>query len=134
MRAGVPYPEDGWTWDDLLDVSLDLTQDLDDDNAPDIWGIQLPATWTTGFEYWVAAAGGQLVSDNGKDFVGYMDSDAVINAATFYADLYNKYRVSPPPTDLEAQYGGNTEFVDGKAAMLIFDRSIEAELLAKSEY
>ena len=129
-EAGVPYPEDDWTWDDLLDVALDLTQDLDDDNAPDIWGIQLPATWTTGFEYWVAAAGGQLVSDNGKDFVGHMDSEAVINAVTFYADLYNKYRVSPPPTDLEAEYGGNTEFVDGKAAMLIFDRSIQADLLA----
>jgi len=129
-EAGVPYPEDGWTWDDLLDVALDLTQDLDGDNAPDIWGIQLPATWTTGFEYWVAAAGGQLVSDNGKEFVGYMDSEEVINAVTFYADLYNKYRVSPPPTDLEADYGGNTEFVDGDAAMLIFDRSIEPELLA----
>ena len=129
-EVGVPYPEDGWTWDDLLDVALDLTQDLDGDNAPDIWGIQLPATWTTGFEYWVAAAGGQLVSDNGKEFVGYMDSEAVINAVTFYADLYNKYRVSPPPTDLEAAYGGNTEFADGKAAMLIFDRSIEPELLA----
>ena len=129
-EVGVPYPEDGWTWDDLLDVALDLTQDLDGDNAPDIWGIQLPATWTTGFEYWVAAAGGQLVSDNGKEFVGYMDSEAVINAVTFYADLYNKYRVSPPPTDLEAAYGGNTEFVEGKAAMLIFDRSIEPELLA----
>ncbi|MBG0771844.1 MAG: sugar ABC transporter substrate-binding protein, partial [Anaerolineaceae bacterium] len=129
-EAGVPYPEDGWTWDDLLDVALDLTQDLDGDNAPDIWGIQLPADWTTGFEYWVAAAGGQLVSDNGKEFVGYMDSEAVVNAVTFYADLYNKYRVSPPPTDLETAYGGNTEFVDGDAAMLIFDRSIEAELLA----
>ncbi|MBG0771379.1 MAG: sugar ABC transporter substrate-binding protein, partial [Anaerolineaceae bacterium] len=129
-EAGVPYPEDGWTWDDLLDVALDLTQDLDGDNAPDIWGIQLPATWTTGFEYWVAAAGGQLVSDNGKEFVGYMDSEEVITAVTFYADLYNKYRVSPPPADLEADYGGNTEFVDGDAAMLIFDRSIEPELLA----
>jgi ABC-type glycerol-3-phosphate transport system substrate-binding protein len=59
-----------------------------------------------------------------------MDSEAVINAVTFYADLYNKYRVSPPPTDLEADYGGNTEFVDGKAAMLIFDRSIQVDLLA----
>lgn len=129
-EAGVAYPKDGWTWDDLLDIALDLTQDLDGDNAPDIWGLQLPATWTTGFEYWVAAAGGQLISDNGKDFVGYMDSDAVIKAVTFYADLYNKYRVSPPPTDLEAEFGGNMEFVNGEAAMLIFDRSIEPELLA----
>ncbi|MEZ4634717.1 MAG: extracellular solute-binding protein, partial [Caldilineaceae bacterium] len=59
-EAGVAYPEDGWTWDDLLSTAQALTQDTDGDGEPDIWGIQLPANWTTGFEYWVAAAGGSL--------------------------------------------------------------------------
>lgn len=127
--AGIDYPQDGWTWDDLLDTALNLTQDIDGDNAPDIWGLQLPATWTTGFEYWVASAGGQLISDNGKKFVGYMDSKEVINAVTFYADLYNKYRVSPPPADLTAFGGGNSEFANGKAAMYIFGRWPQAGLL-----
>ncbi len=128
-EAGIDYPKDGWTWNDMLDIALELTQDIDGDNAPDIWGIQLPATWTTGFEYWVAAAGGQLISDDGKQFVGYMDSDAVIRAVTFYADLYNKYRVAPPPADLNAFGGGNTEFANGKAAMYIFGRWPQASLL-----
>lgn len=128
-EAGIPYPQEGWTWDDLLDTALELTQDLDGDNAPDIWGIQLPGIWTTGFEYWVAAAGGQLISENGKEFVGYMDSDAVIKAVTFYADLYNKYRVAPPVADLNAFGGGNTEFANGQAAMYIFGRWPQASLL-----
>ncbi len=125
----IAYPSDDWTWDDLLDIALELTQDTDDDNAPDIWGIQLPATWTTGFEYWVAAAGGRLISKDGKSFVGYMDSEEVISAVEFYADLYNKYRVAPPPADLNAFGGGNSEFANGKAAMYIFGRWPQAGLL-----
>ena len=127
--AGVPYPQEGWTWDDFLDTALELTQDTDGDNAPDIWGVQLPGTWTTGFEYWVAAAGGALISEDGQQYVGYMDSDEVVRAVTFYADLYNKYRVAPPPADLNAFGGGNTEFANGKAAMYIFGRWPQSGLL-----
>lgn len=126
---GVDYPQEGWTWDDLLSIALDLTQDTDGDNAPDIWGVQLPGTWTTGFEYWVAAAGGQLISEDGKKFVGFMDSEEVINAVTFYADLYNRYRVAPPPADLNSFGGGNAEFANGKAAMYIFGRWPQSSFL-----
>ena len=73
--AGVAYPEAGWTWDDMLATAQALTQDTDGDGQTDIWGIQLPANWTTGFEYWVAAAGGSLISEDGTSYVGYMDSD-----------------------------------------------------------
>ena len=127
--AGMDYPQDGWTWDDFLDTALELTQDTDGDNAPDIWGVQLPGTWTSGFEYWVAAAGGSLISEDGKEFIGYMDSEEVVRAVTFYVDLYNKYRVAPPPADLTAFGGGNTEFANGQAAMYIFGRWPQSGLL-----
>ncbi len=120
--AGVPYPEAGWTWDDLLATAQALTKDTDGDGQTDVYGIQLPATWTTGFEYWVAAAGGSLISEDGKSYVGYMDSPETIRAAQFYADLYNKYAVAPPPADLSAFGGGNSEFDTGKAAMRLFGR------------
>ena len=113
--AKVPYPVDGWTWDDLLATAQKLTQD-------GVWGIQLPATWTTGFEYWVAAAGGRLISQDGQSFVGYLDSPETIRAVQFYADLYNKYKVAPPPADFNQFGGGNSEFDNGKAAMRIFGR------------
>jgi multiple sugar transport system substrate-binding protein len=118
--AGVDYPQDGWTWDDMLAIAQELTQDTDGDGVTDIWGIQLPANWTTGFEYWVAAAGGSMISEDGTQFVGYMDSDASIRAAQFYADLYNTYAVAPPPADLSAFGGGNSDFDNGQAAMRIF--------------
>lgn len=121
-QFGVPYPTDGWTWDDFLKTAQQLTKDTNNDGKTDIWGVQLPATWTTGFEYWIAAAGGRLISDDGKKIVGFMDSPETVAAVQFYADLYNKHKVAPPPADLNLFGGGNSEFDNGKAAMRLFGR------------
>ncbi len=119
--AGVPYPQEGWTWDDLLATAQQLTLTDASGNVTQ-WGIQLPGPWTTGFEYWVAAAGGSLISEDGANFAGYMDAPEVQAAVQFYADLYNKYKVAPPPADMNAFGGGNSEFDSGKAAMRLFGR------------
>ncbi len=119
--ASVPYPTEGWTWEDLLAIAQKLTLKDPDGNVTQ-WGIQLPAAWTTGFEYWVAAAGGSLISADGKSFVGAMDGPEVARAVQFYADMYNKYQVAPQPADMNAFGGGNSEFANGKAAMMLFGR------------
>jgi len=119
--AGLPYPQDGWTWQEFLDTAQKLTK-TDAGGKTVQWGVQLPAAWTTGFEYWVAAAGGSLISEDGKQFAGFMDSPAVQEAVQFYADLYNKHKVAPPPADMNAFGGGNSEFDNGAAAMRIFGR------------
>jgi multiple sugar transport system substrate-binding protein len=119
---GVDYPQDGWTWDEFLSTAQALTQDTDGDGKTDVWGIQLPGPWTTGFEYWVAAAGGSLMSEDGQSFVGHMDSPETAAAVQFYADLYNKYEVAPPPADMSVFGGGNSEFDNGQSAMRIFGR------------
>lgn len=119
--AGMAYPKEGWTWDDLLATAQKLTKTAAAGKVTQ-WGIQLPATWTTGFEYWVAAAGGTLISQDGKSFTGFMDSPEVIRAVQFYADLYNKHKVAPPAADLNQFGGGNADFANGKAAMMIFGR------------
>ncbi len=119
--AGAAYPKEGWTWEDFLATAQKLTL-KDAAGKVTQWGVQLPGPWTTGFEYWVAAAGGQLISQDGKSFVGHMDSAAVGRAVQFYADLYHKYQVAPQPADMNAFGGGNTEFASGKAAMMLFGR------------
>jgi multiple sugar transport system substrate-binding protein len=128
-QFGVPYPKDGWTWDDMLNTAKLLTKDTNADGKTDIWGIQLPASWTTGFEYWVNSAGGRLISEDGTKFVGYMDSPEVQSALQFYSDLYNVHKVAPPPADLAMWGGGNTEFDQGTAAMRLFGRWPQAGYL-----
>jgi multiple sugar transport system substrate-binding protein len=120
-EANVPYPVEGWTWEDLLATAQKLTLKDASGNVTQ-WGIQLPAAWTTGFEYWVAAAGGSLISQDGKSFAGAMDSPEVARAVQFYADLYNKHQVAPQPADMNSFGGGNSEFANGKAAMMLFGR------------
>lgn len=119
---GVEYPQDGWTWDDFLATAQALTKDTDGDGNTDVWGVQLPANWTSGFEYWVTAAGGTLINPDGSGYAGFMDSDAAKAAIKFYADLYNVHMVAPPPADLASFGGGNSEFDSGRAAMRIFGR------------
>jgi len=126
---GVAYPESGWTWENMLATAQELTKDTDGDGKTDVWGIQLIANWTTGFEYFVAAAGGSLVSEDGQEFVGYMDSPETIEAVQFYADLYNVYKVAPPPADYSLWKGGNAEFDTGKAAMRLDGRWPQAGFL-----
>jgi ABC-type glycerol-3-phosphate transport system substrate-binding protein len=51
-----------------------------------------------------------------------MDSPEVQEAVQFYADLYNNYKVAPPPADMNSWGGGNSEFDNGTAAMRLFGR------------
>jgi multiple sugar transport system substrate-binding protein len=121
-RYGVAYPKDGWTTEDLLDTALALTKDTNRDGKTDLWGVQLTANWTSGFEYFVGAAGGQIISDDGQKYVGYLDSPEVEAAVKAFSDLYHVHRVAPPPADLALWAGGNSEFGNGKAAMRLFGR------------
>ena len=130
-QYNMPYPKDGWTWDDFLKTAQALTRDTNGDGQPNVWGVQLPAAWPSGFEYWVAAAGGSLISEDGKKLEGYMDSPAALFALQFYADLYNKYKVAPPPVDIKTFGGGNTEFTHAQAAMLISGRWPQSDLRAR---
>lgn len=128
-QFGVPYPDDHWTWNDFLDTALTLTKDTDGDGQTDIWGVQLPANWTSGFEYWVAAAGGSLINPDGTSYDGFMNSPATTSAMKFYADLYNVHKVAPPPADFSLFGGGNSEFDAGNAAMRLFGRWPQSGML-----
>jgi multiple sugar transport system substrate-binding protein len=119
---GVDYPTDDWTWDEFLSIAQELTKDTDGDGVTDLYGVQLTATWTTGFEYFIFANGGRLISEDGTQYVGYLDSEESIGAVQFFSDLYNVYKVAPPAADFNMWAGGNSEFDNGQAAMRLFGR------------
>lgn len=55
-QAGIPYPEDGWTWNDFREISKRLTRDVDGDGRTDQFGNNLsfaflptlPLIWSFG--------------------------------------------------------------------------------------
>jgi multiple sugar transport system substrate-binding protein len=131
-RFGVAYPQDGWTWEDFLGAAQTLTKDTNGDGQTDIWGVQLTGSWNPGFEYWVAAGGGQLVSPDGLGFLGYMDSPQNAESLQFYTSLYHTYHIAPITESLNPFDPSNNQFASGEAAMMLFGRWPLAGLRANS--
>ena len=119
--AGVAYPTADWTWDDFTAAAKALTV-ADASGAVTQWGVQLPdgwgdAYWTRGILPIIYQNGGDIISPDGTKVSGYLDSDATIEALTWYTDLFLKDKVAPTKADVDA-LNGQDLFATGKAAML----------------
>jgi multiple sugar transport system substrate-binding protein len=113
-EAGLEYPNENWTWDDLLSAAQALTTD-------DRWGIQIPDSWgdwlwDRGIQPLIVQNGGSLVSDDGLTVEGYMNSEATVGALQWYVDLFKVHKVAPTNEDVAA-YAGVDLFTNGIVAM-----------------
>src|SRR6266540_3481511 len=115
--AGVAYPTNDWTWDDLLTAAQALTVKDSSGNITQ-WGIQLPDGW--GDVYWsrgiwpiIYQNGGDVISADGKTTTGYLNSDATVQAVQWYSDLFLKEKVAPTKADIDALAGADL-FATGK--------------------
>ena len=92
-EAGVPYPHEGWTWDDYLSIAQRLTvpgvrygagMAVDPSDRVYVFSSLSPILW---------AFGGDYFSEDGKKCL--MNSQEAIRAITFYTELYTRHRVVP---------------------------------------
>ena len=112
--AGVAYPDDTWTYDDLRSAAKILTLDKDGDGATDQWGF-----WDGGYDmepFW-----GALVWAYGGDVINAAEGKTLIGSpqATAAFDLMHAMWVtdkSMPSEQQLAQYGWDG-FLSGVAAM-----------------
>ncbi|MBK8033597.1 MAG: extracellular solute-binding protein [Chloroflexi bacterium] len=130
-RAGVEPPPADWTWDDLIQLSQELTLDSSGRNRldPDFdetnvvqWGFRV-RKWAFEWLYRVWQNGSDVIAPDGSTVSGYLDSPESIAAITFLRDLVTEYGVSPEPTvydQLIQQAGFLDRFLLGEFAM--FDR------------
>lgn len=125
-EAGVPYPTDDWSWSpdpdrvakqgidpnkDFLTVAKKLTRVIPGSRNKQ-YGIDL------GWEPLVYTNGGRLVDDVKNPTRLRMSDPKVTEAIQFRADLMNKYKVMPSPTDLQSLGVGTPDlFMSGKLAM-----------------
>jgi len=113
-KAGVPYPKDGWTWQDFQDMAVKLTSG---EGTNKQYGVALPGNWTRGVEPFVFQNGGDITSPDGTTATGYLNSDATVAAVQYYVDLYNKYKVTPTAADMNTTFKGVDMFQTGRVAM-----------------
>ncbi|MBP7936189.1 MAG: sugar ABC transporter substrate-binding protein [Phycisphaerae bacterium] len=113
-QAGVPFPRNGWSWDDFLTACKALTV------MPP--GAKMPTQYGFNFEnvlpFWIPllwTGGGDVLSPDGRRASGYLDGQATVEAVQFLADLILKHRVAP--SIAERKILGGDAFLNGKAAM-----------------
>jgi multiple sugar transport system substrate-binding protein len=95
--AGVPYPEQGWTWDQFLDAAKKLTVDKDDDGVIDQYGFWFYGRYAH-IESWVYQNNGRLLNANKTRFAP--DENAK-EALAFLDSLIHEYGVAPEPKEME---------------------------------
>jgi multiple sugar transport system substrate-binding protein len=114
-EAGVKYPADNWTWDDMVATGNKLVK-------KDANGIVMRFGYVDDWPIWEAfvfSNGGKVVDDvkNPKKFI--LDSKEAIDGIQFRADLMHKFGIMPSPSQMTAMGGmGSADmFISERAAM-----------------
>lgn len=112
--AGVPYPADDWTWQDMLRMARRLTR-RDESGRTTQYGVMGVGPWLTDvMMMW--QNGGELFDKAGHLVIGkpqYVQDNA--QALQFCADLQLKYKVQPSEAAIETLPAN--PFVAGRVAI-----------------
>jgi multiple sugar transport system substrate-binding protein len=114
-KAGVPFPNDHWTWDDLLKAAQAITSP-GDPSPSKVWGFK--DNYGPDWANWVYANGGTMTDDWLKPTRCTLDSPAAIEAVTFMRDLMLKHKVMPDEASRQSLGGvGEDLFMQGQLGM-----------------
>ena len=106
-QAGVAYPEEGWTWDDLREKAVALSA-LGDD----IYGFAFATSPDPyDFEQYYWSFGSSYLSEDGKVMDGYFNSDEAVTMMQMFSDMVKE------GSALGAQDSVSNAFRGGNVAM-----------------
>jgi len=114
--AGVPYPQEGWTWEEFREDCKRLTLWPHGASHPTQYGFQLQ-NGMPGWIMWIWQNGGDVLTPDGKRAAGALDSPATAEAVAFFTDLVKVDHVAPSLSETQAQ--GADPFQAGLTAMQI---------------
>jgi multiple sugar transport system substrate-binding protein len=118
-EAGLPLPGYDWTWEDFQRIAKRLTRDHDGDGRNETFGTQVRRVFYL-WQPWVWAAGGDVLSPDGRRASGYLNSSETEAAITFLTDLVTVHDVVPS-VDVQRQESGmeRTLFLTGRIGMVM---------------
>ena len=122
--AGLPYPDDDWTWEEFLATAQALTLDLDGDGTTDQYGLGVepsifrlaPFVWGNGGELVVLESGLRPIRLA-------LDSRAAREAVEWFVALQTEHGVVPDAT-AEAAESSESRFLNGRTAMYLDSRRL----------
>ena len=95
--AGVPYPAEGWTWDDFLAAAQALTVDDGNDGVVEQYGFWFYGRYAH-IESWVYQNDGRFLNENKTRFAA---DDNAIETLAFLDSLIHEHGVAPEPKEME---------------------------------
>lgn len=114
-KAGVAYPKDNMTWEELIQLAKKLTKDTNGDGRNDQWGMHLDSDI-----YWQVVlyhlTGKNVFDDLAKPTKFLLKDPKAIQALQFYADMINKDRIAARPSERANQ---SDTFPAGNTAMIL---------------
>ncbi len=113
-KEGLAYPNNAWTWDDLVAAARKLTKDFDGDGLIDQYGFQNNNYHWNRMPMWVWMNGGEFMTPDQRRAT--FDSPAVISGLKWLAGLSLREKVSPSYALLRS-VGPTNLFLSGTVAM-----------------
>ena len=106
--AGVSYPTDDWTWEDVIEAGKAITNP-----SQRVWGISQPVQFWEFYKVAVQAGGGVMVSPEVQ-----IDTPENRAAAHYLADKVQVHGIMPTDADL-AGMGDTDLFMNGQLGMIV---------------
>jgi len=100
-EAGIPHPQQGWTWNDLRDACLKVTRDLDGDGQSDRFGISV-TQWLQAIAPWIWQNGGRFMDETMTRCT--LDEPGAVGAIRFIEQLLYEDRVATSDATFQAQF------------------------------
>ena len=101
---GIPYPKDGWTWEDFRKTAIALTDG-------DVYGWGLPISNWHMAPFWITNGAYPCTDDYSKPT---LNSEGMVEALTFLSNLILVDKCAPDPTGIDVY----AQFAAGKIAMV----------------
>lgn len=116
--AGVSYPTDDWTWDDLEEAAQQLTS-KNESGEFETFGFQAQS-WAYALACYLESNGLSYISEDYSTAEGYLNSQEMAAALDkYFAWAEGEDRISPNSADTDTYGDGTAMMVNGKLAMFI---------------
>lgn len=116
--AGVEYPNENWTWDDLYEAAVKLTS-KNDKGEFETFGFQAQS-WGYAVACYLESMGLSYISEDYKTADGYLNNPELAKAMdTYFGWAEGDNRISPNAADTDTYGDGTSMMINGKLAMMI---------------
>jgi multiple sugar transport system substrate-binding protein len=114
-QIGLSYPDETWTWNDVLEAAKKMTGDTDGNGVTDQWGFVTDVGMNR-IGAWIYGNGGSILSEDKTQCT--LTDPASVEALAFITGMMFEDKVAPSKVEL-GELSAKDTFSSGKAGMYV---------------